>query len=132
MQPLIPPQQKRRQAIPAEESSRPEKASIEPLQALNAALGRLAARVSPAVVHIHVESYQRAEAQQEAGGEKIQMLTKQRSAGSGVIVDPDGYILTALRWPSQCRTSYLWGVCAPRGLLPLERPGLACAEDTTF
>jgi hypothetical protein len=24
------------------------------------------------------------------------------------------------------------GVCAPLGLLPLERPGLACAEDTTF
>lgn len=85
-----------RPAVPAEASSRPEEASLEPLQALNAALGRLAARVSPAVVHIHVESYQPAEAEQEGGGEKIQMLTKQRSAGSGVIVDPDGYILTAL------------------------------------
>ncbi|HEX4920118.1 MAG TPA: trypsin-like peptidase domain-containing protein, partial [Candidatus Bathyarchaeia archaeon] len=63
---------------------------------MNAALGRLAARVSPAVVHIHVDSYQTAESEHEEGGEKIQMLTKQRSAGSGVIVDPDGYIVTAL------------------------------------
>ena len=73
-----------------------EKAALEPLQAVNAALGRLAARVSPSVVHIHVESYQPAEAEDEEGGEKIQMLTRQRSAGSGVIVDPDGYIVTAL------------------------------------
>ena len=27
---------------------------------------------------------------------------------------------------------YWLGVYAPLGLLPLERPGLACAEDTTF
>jgi hypothetical protein len=25
-----------------------------------------------------------------------------------------------------------WEFCAPLGLLLLERPGLACAEDTTF
>jgi len=82
-------------AVPAEASSRPE-ASLETLQALNAALGRLAARVSPAVVHIHVESYQPTEADHEEGEERMQILTRQHSAGSGVIVDPDGYIVTAL------------------------------------
>jgi hypothetical protein len=35
-------------------------------------------------------------------------------------------------WASQRKTNDLSGVCAPLGLLPLERPGLACAEDTTF
>jgi len=83
-------------AVPTEASSPPEKASLEALHDLNAALGLLAARVSPAVVHIHVDSYQTAESEHEEGGEKIQMLTKQRSAGSGVIVDTDGYIVTAL------------------------------------
>jgi serine protease Do len=52
--------------------------------------------VSPAVVHIRVESYQASEAEREEGGEKSQTLTKQRSTGSGVIVDPEGYIITAL------------------------------------
>jgi serine protease Do len=52
--------------------------------------------VSPAVVQIRVESYQSSEAEREEGGQKSQTLTKQRSIGSGVIVDPDGYIVTAL------------------------------------
>jgi len=83
-------------AIPAETSVRPENAPLEPLQALNTSLARLAARVSPAVVRIRVESYQASEAEHEEGGEKSQTLTKQRNAGSGVIVDSDGYIVTAL------------------------------------
>jgi serine protease Do len=52
--------------------------------------------VSLAVVHIRVESYQSSDAESEGNGEKSQTLSKQRSAGSGVIVDPDGYIVTAL------------------------------------
>jgi serine protease Do len=52
--------------------------------------------VSSAVVHIRVESYQSSDAESEGSGEKSQTLSKQRSAGSGVIVDPEGYIVTAL------------------------------------
>jgi serine protease Do len=48
------------------------------------------------VVHIRVESYQPSDAEREGSGEESQTLTKQSSAGSGVIVDPDGYIVTAL------------------------------------
>ena len=33
---------------------------------------------------------------------------------------------------SNVEPANLLGVCAPLGLLLLERPGLACAEDTTF
>jgi serine protease Do len=72
-----------------------EKVSTEPLQALNASLAQLTARVSPAVVHIRVTSF-RSSGDEHEGDEKSQTFTKQRGAGSGVIVDPEGYIVTAL------------------------------------
>jgi serine protease Do len=73
-----------------------EKLSMDLLQSLNASLGQLTARVSPAVVHIRVASYRSSADEQEGNEEKSQIFRKQRGAGSGVIVDPDGYIVTAL------------------------------------
>jgi len=73
-----------------------EKPSMDPLQALNASLEQLTARVSPAVVHIRVASYRSSADEQGRDEEKSQVFTKQRGAGSGVIVDPEGYIVTAL------------------------------------
>lgn len=58
------------------------------LDQLNDALEELARRVGPAVVQVVVTSYS---AQQTPGAA---LLSKERSGGSGVILDPDGYIVT--------------------------------------
>jgi serine protease Do len=73
-----------------------EKLSIDPLKGLNASLEQLSTRISPAVVHIEVLTYgPLADEDGEEGDVKVQPLTKQRGSGSGVIVDPEGYIVTA-------------------------------------
>src|SRR6201981_275720 len=71
-----------------------ERVSIDPLQALNASLGQLTAKVYPAIVHIRVASY--GSSAQYGSEEKSQSLAKQNWFGSGVIVDSEGYIVTAL------------------------------------
>jgi serine protease Do len=71
-----------------------DRPSIDPLQALNASLGQLTAKVYPAIVHIRVASY--GSSAQYGSQEKSQSLTKQNWFGSGVIVDSEGYIVTAL------------------------------------
>ena len=57
------------------------------LDQLNGALEELARRVGPAVVQVLVTSYSPA-------GQGGALLSKERSGGSGVILDPDGYIVT--------------------------------------
>jgi serine protease Do len=74
--------------------ARLEKSSVDPLQALNESLGELTTRISPAVVHIRVASF-RSTDDDEEDDVRSQTLTKQRGSGSGVIVDPNGYIVTA-------------------------------------
>jgi serine protease Do len=71
-----------------------ERLSIDPLQALNASLGQLTAKVYPAIVYIQVASY--GSSAQYGSEEKSQSLAKQNWFGSGVIVDSEGYIVTAL------------------------------------
>ena len=60
------------------------------LSELNAAVTRLVARISPAVVQIRVTGYGPAG---DAGGEGP-VVSRQRTIASGVIVDPSGYVLT--------------------------------------
>ncbi len=61
------------------------------LQELNAAVSRVVARVSPAVVQIRVTGYGPAG---DASGAEGPVLSRQRTVASGVIVDPTGYVLT--------------------------------------
>jgi len=61
------------------------------LHELNTAVSRLVAKVSPAVVQIRVTGYGPAG---DAGGAEGPLVSRQRSIGSGVIVDPAGYVLT--------------------------------------
>ena len=51
----------------------------------------LTQRVSPAVVQVMVSGYGPA---QEGDGRNVALITLQRSTGSGVVVDGDGYIMT--------------------------------------
>jgi serine protease Do len=62
------------------------------LRQLNVALSQLADRVSPAVVQIVVSGYGLAAT--EDGRAAAAVIARQRVVGSGVIVDPTGYILT--------------------------------------
>jgi serine protease Do len=59
---------------------------------MNAALAQLANRVSPAVVQILVSGY--GAAPSEGGRAAAALIARQHAVGSGVIVDPAGYILT--------------------------------------
>lgn len=60
------------------------------LETLSAAFERVAARVAPAVVQVRVTAY----APDDAGTTTAALLASQRSTGSGVILSPDGYIVT--------------------------------------
>jgi len=61
------------------------------LKDLNSALESLVARVSPAVVQILVTGYGPIE---ESNRSQTALIARQHAVGSGVIVDPDGYIMT--------------------------------------
>ncbi len=61
------------------------------LQQLNSAIEQLTARISPAVVQILVTGYGAVE---ENSRGQTALITREHAIGSGVIVDPDGYIMT--------------------------------------
>ncbi len=61
------------------------------LRELSASSEDLIRRVSPSVVQIMTTGYGTA---QERGGSQAALITRQRTIGAGVIVDPDGYIMT--------------------------------------
>ena len=62
------------------------------LRQVNGALSQLADRVSPAVVQVLVSGYGPAPA--EDGHTAAAFIVRQHAVGSGVIIDPDGYIVT--------------------------------------
>ncbi len=62
------------------------------LHQLNDSVEALVQRVSPSVVQVLVSGYGSTE--DEIQGQASVVIGKQRSIGSGVIVDPDGYIVT--------------------------------------
>ena len=66
-------------------------AAATALVELNNALEGLAAKVSPAVVQILVTSYGPAH---EENHTQTALIVRQHAVGSGVIVDPNGYIIT--------------------------------------
>lgn len=61
------------------------------LHEMNRAMVRLAERVSPAVVQIQVTGFRPAGA---SGKVESALVARQHVIGSGVVVDPDGYIVT--------------------------------------
>jgi serine protease Do len=64
----------------------------DPLHLLSSSVQALVKRVSPSVVQVLVTGYG---ASEEAGrGETGTVIERQRSLASGVIVDPEGYIMT--------------------------------------
>src|SRR5436190_22234146 len=78
--------------VPAafEQTSAPAAPPV-PLADLSRSLQDLAARVSPSVVQIFVTGYPAPDEENQSAWVEPQL---ERSSGSGVIVDPDGYIVT--------------------------------------
>jgi len=74
---------------PGEESN--ANSSHDVLVQLNTALESLAAKVSPAVVQILVTGYGAARGEDRS---QAAFIVRQHAVGSGVIVDPNGYIMT--------------------------------------
>ena len=79
-------------------SSKPEKSTtISPMEPppvllqLNSALETLVAKVSPGVVQVLVTGYGPLEDKDQSN---TALVVRQHAIGSGVIVDPDGYIMT--------------------------------------
>ncbi len=68
-----------------------QKKDISTLGGLSASLEQLAARVSPAVVQVVTEGFGAAAG---ASGVASGGVTEERGSGSGVIIDPQGYIVT--------------------------------------
>src|SRR5207249_12288263 len=62
------------------------------LRELSQSIEALVQRVSPSVVHVMVTGYGPVE--DDRHGDTDLVIGRQRSIGSGVIVDPDGFILT--------------------------------------
>jgi serine protease Do len=70
-----------------------EQTSLGTVLGTGTAIERLSANVAPAVVHIEVSGY--GSSADDDDEMRNQTLTKRRGSGSGVIVDADGYIITA-------------------------------------
>jgi serine protease Do len=67
-------------------------ASQNPLESWNGAVDALVTRVWPSVVQVLVTSYGTRE-EGERGNANV-VMGRQRSVGSGFVIDPDGYIMT--------------------------------------
>src|SRR5580700_1690228 len=74
-----------------EKSNPDESASRQTLAQFNDALESLAAKASPAVVQILVTGYGPLHEQNRS---ETSLIVRQHAVGSGVIVDPNGYIMT--------------------------------------
>ena len=78
-------------ATPVAQQPAPSRVTALALGELSKSLEDLATHVSPCVVQLFVTGYAPPEEQQEGGTGEPAI---ERSSGSGVIVDPDGYIVT--------------------------------------
>lgn len=70
----------------------PAKAGVDVIHEMSAAFEALVRRASPAVVEVLVTGYGTEEDDEDEKGPSV--LGRERSLGSGVIADPDGYIIT--------------------------------------
>ena len=80
-------------AFAISQEARPQ-ASTPILQQFDEALDALAAKVLPAVVQIDVSGYGPPADNKDQTDTDSDTISHQRAQGSGVIVDPDGYIMT--------------------------------------
>ena len=84
-------QESKRPVVPAGDARPADSRSSDLLRQFNGSLQALVSRVSPAVVQIQVAGVGPLT---ENGKNGVAFIVRQRAIGSGVILDPDGYIMT--------------------------------------
>src|SRR4051812_46335385 len=67
--------------------------TVSPLRAFSDSVEALSARVAPSVVQVLVTGYGAVD-ERSRSGESGLVIARQRSIGSGAIIDPEGYIVT--------------------------------------
>ncbi len=72
----------------------PAKAGVDVIHDMSAAFESLVKRVSPAVVEVLVTGYGSGDEDEDDKSGSPSPFGRERSLGSGVIIDPDGYIVT--------------------------------------
>src|ERR1700691_3601833 len=82
-----PATQPQNHSVPSQASS----PSAQPLSPAASNREELTSRVSPSIVQVQVTGYRSIEAKNQ---DEASLIGRERSLGSGVIVDPDGYIIT--------------------------------------
>ena len=99
----------------AKQSPKKEETQPDALHALNTSLQSLTARVSPAIVEILVSGFGPVDQQSS----RTAYYARQHSLGSGVILDPNGYIMTnAHVLEGAQRVQVVLAETAPPGRLP--------------
>jgi serine protease Do len=78
-------------SVDAKAGTQQRQDSADLLRELSSSSESLVRRVSPSVVQIATVGYGTVE---EPSGSQTALVTRQRTIGSGVIIDPDGYIIT--------------------------------------
>ncbi len=94
-----PAVQSQTQATPPSQAPSPSAQPLSPaagarenlLAQFNDSLEELTSRVSPSIVQVQVTGYRSIDAKNQ---DETSLIGRERSLGSGVIVDPDGYIIT--------------------------------------
>ena len=79
-----------RKVPPKQQKTSSPNGTVDPLKQFNASLQALVARISPAVVEIRVTGFGPVEESEN----RTALVGRQNKEGSGVIVDPEGYIIT--------------------------------------
>lgn len=78
----------------AQPQSAPARAGVDVIHDMNAAFESLVKRVSPAVVEVLVTGYGSGDEEDDEDSKSPSPFGRERSLGSGVIIDADGYIIT--------------------------------------
>jgi serine protease Do len=84
-------QELQRSVKSAADARRADLRSSDLLRQFNGSLQALVSKVSPAVVQVQAAGLAPLESSKQSG---VALIARQRAIGSGVIVDPDGYIMT--------------------------------------
>jgi serine protease Do len=77
-------------AVSVHAQQKPESLTVNPLEQLSDSLQQVVTKVSPSIVQIEVSGYHHADDEEESP----HLIIKGKILGSGVILDPNGYIVT--------------------------------------
>ncbi|MCU1293407.1 MAG: peptidase and chymotrypsin/Hap [Bryobacterales bacterium] len=112
-------QTRRAASAAAIDETRVEPRSSDALRQFDGSLVALTKRISPAVVEIMVSGY--GPAAGTNGNDNVDLVVRQNAIGSGIILDPDGYIITNAHVVERAQKIRV-ALPEPDGTSPLDMP----------